>query len=97
VAVFLDEDGLVPALEQVARPAVTFIEQLRIDAGHLPHANRQVALRGLYEQMIVICHEAIGMTGPVVTRIGMLEGIEEVLAVRVIPEDGFFSLPRDVT
>jgi len=27
----------------------------------------------------------------------MLEGIEEVLAVRVIPEDGFFSLPRDVT
>jgi hypothetical protein len=32
MTVFLDEDRLVPSLEQMARPLVTFIEELSIDA-----------------------------------------------------------------
>jgi hypothetical protein len=33
MAVFLDEDGFVPSLEQMTDPPVLFIECLSVDAG----------------------------------------------------------------
>jgi hypothetical protein len=47
MAVFLDQDGLIPALEQVAGPAVPFIEELGIHSVQLPHADGKIAVRGL--------------------------------------------------
>ena len=46
MAVLLDEDGFVPSLEQVPGPAVAFVEELRVDAVQLPHAEGKVAVRG---------------------------------------------------
>ena len=55
MTVFLDENGLVPTLEQMPCPAVKFVEELRIDAVQLPHPKGQIALRGFDEEMIMLC------------------------------------------
>jgi len=88
MAVFLDQYGLVSALEQMAGPAVALIEELRIDAVQLPHAEGKVAIRGLDKKMIMIGHETVGVTYPIIAFIDVLEGVQEVLAIRVILEDG---------
>ena len=89
MAVFLDQDGLVPALEEVAGPAVPFIEELGVHSVQLAHADGQVAVRGFDEKMIMIGHEAVSVTDPVVSFVDVLEGVQKVLAVGVILEDGF--------
>ena len=67
MTVFLDQDGLIPALEQVTGPSVPFIEQLGIDAIELPHTDGKIAVRGFDEKMIMVSHEAIRVTDPVIT------------------------------
>jgi hypothetical protein len=42
--------------------------------------------------MIVIGHEAVGVADPV-TASEMLEGVQEVLTVRVLVEDGLLIVP----
>jgi len=37
----------------------------------------------------MIGHETVSVTNPVVSFVDVLEGIQEVLAITVIPEDGF--------
>jgi len=49
MAVFLNQDGLVPALEQVAAPAVPFVEELGVHPIQWAHAYGQVAVRGFDE------------------------------------------------
>ena len=88
MTVLLDQNSLVPALEQVPGPAVELIEELRIDAVQLPHAEGKVAVGGLDEKMVMVGHEAVGMTDPVVAFVDVLDGIQEVLAVGVILENG---------
>mgnify|MGYP001607791079 CR=1 FL=1 len=89
MAVFLDQDGLVPALEQVSGPAVPFVEELGIHSVQLAHAYGQVPVRGFDEKMIMIGHEAVGVADPVVAFVDVLEGVQKVLAVMVILEDWF--------
>ena len=88
VAVFLDQDCFIPALEQMAYPAVPFIEELRIDAVQLPHTDGKIPVRGLNKKMVMIGHEAIGVTYPVITFIDVLKGVEKVLSVLVVFKDG---------
>jgi hypothetical protein len=45
VTVFLDQNRAVPALEQMPYPAVPLVEELRVDAIQLPHAERKIAVR----------------------------------------------------
>ncbi len=51
MAVLLDQDGLVPSLEQVAGPAMPIVKELSIDAVQLPHANREISVRSLDEEV----------------------------------------------
>jgi hypothetical protein len=89
MAVFLEQDGLIPALEEVPAPIVPFIEELGVHSIQLAHAYGQVAVRGLDEKMIMIVHEAISVTNPVVSFVDVLESVQEVLAVMIILEDRF--------
>jgi hypothetical protein len=89
MTVFLDQDGLIPALEEMSGPAVPFIEELGVHAVQLAHAYGQVALRGFYEKMIMIGHEAVSVTNPIVSFVNVLEGVQKALAVMIILEDGF--------
>jgi len=38
--------------------------------------------------MIVVGHEAVGVAQPIITLVDVLKGIEEILAVLVVFEDG---------
>jgi hypothetical protein len=89
VAVFLDQDGLVPALEQVTRPAVPLVDELGEDAVQLPHADVEIAVRGFNEETVVIGHEAVCVAGPVVACIHVLERVQEIIAVMVVLEYKF--------
>jgi hypothetical protein len=43
--------------------------------------------------MIMVGHEAVGVADPVVALVDVLDGVQEVLAVRVIFEDGLLLVP----
>jgi hypothetical protein len=73
-------------------PAVIPVKELRIHAVQLPHTERKIALWSLDEKMVMVGHEAICMTDPIVSFIDMLEGIEEVLPVLVIFEYQLFFI-----
>jgi hypothetical protein len=93
MTVFLDENGLVPALEQMTVPLMAFIEKLSINAVQLPHAYREIAVGGLNEQMVMVGHEAVGVAYPIVSLVDVLKGIEEIDTVLVILKNGFFLIP----
>jgi hypothetical protein len=75
------EDRLVPTLEQMARPLMVFIEKLSIDPVQLAHAPGEIAVRCLDQEVIVVVHQAIGMTEPIIPFIDVVERIQEVDAV----------------
>jgi hypothetical protein len=52
---------------------------LRIDAVQLPNAEGKVVARGLDKKMIVVVHDVIGLTDPVVEFVGVPEAVQEVL------------------
>jgi len=93
MAVLLDQNGLVPSLEQVAGPAMPMVKELSVDAIQLSHANGEIAVRGLDEKVVMVGHEAVSVADPVVPFVDVLKGIEEVQAVLVVFEDGFFLVP----
>jgi hypothetical protein len=92
MAVFLEQDGLIPALEEVTAPIVPFIEELGVYTIQLAHAYGQVGVRGLDEKMVMIVHETVSVTNPVVSLVDVLESVQEVLAVMVILEDRFLFI-----
>ena len=98
VAILLDQDRLVPALEQVAVPTVAFVEELGVNAVYLPHADRKVPVGGLDEEMIMVGHEALGVADPVVALVDVLKGVQKVQAILVILENRLFLVAagRDV-
>ena len=64
------------------------IEELGIHSVQLSHAEGKITVGGLDKEVIMVGHEAVGVADPVVALIDVLEGVQEVLAVMVILEDG---------
>ena len=92
MAVFLDQDSLVPALEQMTGPAVPFVEELGIHSVQLPHTEGEVAVRSFDKEMIMVGHEAVGVADPVISLVDVLEGVQEVDAVLVVFENGLLFI-----
>ena len=88
MGVLLNEDGLVPALKEMAGTVAAVVEKLRIDAVQLAHAEGEVSVRGLQEQMVMVVHEAVGMAQPVIAFLDVLKRPEEHFAVLIVLEDG---------
>jgi hypothetical protein len=65
----------------MARPLMAFIEKLSIDPVQLAHAPGEIAVRRLDQEVIVVVHQAIGMTEPIIPFIDVVERIQEVDAV----------------
>jgi hypothetical protein len=78
MAVLLDENGLVPTLEQMACPSVAFVEELGVDTVQLPHTEGEIAIRRFDKDMIMVGQEAIGMADPIIPLVDVLEGVQEV-------------------
>ena len=93
MAVFLDQYRLVAALKQVSVPAVIFVEELRVDTIELPHAEGQIAFGGLDEKVVMVGHEAIGVTDPIIPFVDMLKGIQKNFPVMIIFKDRFLLVP----
>jgi len=55
---------------------VDSIEALGVDPIQLPHAGREVGLRGLHQQVVMIGHQAVGMADPVKTTKDLLKNLE---------------------
>ncbi len=72
----------------MACPSVTFVEELCVDSIQLPHTEGEVAIRRLDKDMVMVGHEAVGVTDPIIPFVDVLEGVQEVQAVLVVLEDG---------
>ena len=90
MAVFLDQDSLVPALEQVAGSMTPVIKELGVNAVHLAHADGEIPVRRLDEKMVVVVHEAVSVAKPVVAFIDEAKDFEKGISVLVVFEYGFF-------
>jgi len=88
VGVSLDDHGPETTLKHVSHPAVGAIEPLGVDAVDLPHAAREVRLGRLDEQVVVVRHQAVGVTDPAAALDDITEDPQERGAVSVSEEDG---------
>ena len=68
------------------------VERLAIDSIQLPESTGDVRLLGLEEQMVVIPHEAVGVTSNAPTSHNRVEDFEEGGAIDVIQEDWLASI-----
>ena len=89
MGVLLYEYGFVPALEEVTCSPVPLIESLGVESVQLSHADGEVAVRGLDENVVVIAHEAVSVTDPVITFIDPMESMKKILAILIVLENVF--------
>ncbi len=68
------------------------VEKLRIHSVQLAHTERKIAFRGLDKKVVMICHEAIRMTDPIVPLVDVLDRVQEVFAVLVVFEYGLLLI-----
>ena len=68
-------------------PVVPAIELLRVDAVQLAHACREIALRGLDDQVVVIGHLAPGVDRPVEALATLCQGFQPAFAIDVVRVD----------
>jgi len=70
---------------------MTLVEALRIDTVQLPHAQRQVALWRLDQQMIVIVHQTVGVAEPTEARHHFAKTAQKQRPILIIKKD---RIPR---
>ncbi len=92
MAIFLDQNGFISALEKMADSPVPFVKKLGIHSVELPHAKRNVALWRLNKKVVMVRHQAIRVTDPVVPFIDMPERVQKVFAVGIVFEYGFLLI-----
>lgn len=56
----------IPILKEMPHPFVSSVVNLSVAAIELPHAEREVQLRGFNQEMVVVVHQAMGMTQPAI-------------------------------
>ena len=92
VALLLYQDGLVSALKEMSHTLMPLVEMLGVDPIELPHSEGKIPLRGLGDQVIVIVHQAVGVTEPMVPLIDLAEEIQKGDAILVVPEDRILGI-----
>jgi len=92
IVVAIDEQALESTFEDVPHAPMSPIERLAVDPVELPESAGEVRLLGLEEQMIVIPHDAVGVTANAPTDHDLLENPEEGVAVDVIEKDRLASV-----
>ena len=64
VGIFLHQDGFVTPLEYLSDPTISAVDVLRENAIELAHASGKVPFNRLDPEMVVVAHQAIGVTRP---------------------------------
>jgi len=63
------------------------VEPLSINAIQLPHTKGEVSVRRFNHKMVMVVHQAIGVTEPMIPFTNALKGIEKGIAVPISPKD----------
>ena len=92
MAVLLNENRFISSLEEMAGPLMPLIEELRINAVQLTHAQGKIAVGRFDQEMVMIVHEAVGVADPIVPFIDVLERIQKVDAILIVFEDGLLFI-----
>jgi hypothetical protein len=98
IRLLLAENGLVPVLEQMAKPLMAPIEIDRIPGEQLPHALGERAVARARQKMEVVRHEGPGIHDQIPAPAQGRKPAHEVLPVSVVLEDfgSLVSSPHDV-
>jgi len=88
VGIALDQHGLVPALEAMARFAVPTVEMLRIAAVQPLHPSREIRIRSSHDQVIVRRHQDERMARPLVAKDDLVEEIQKAASIDIVAIDG---------
>ena len=75
-------------MEEVPCSPVPLIKSLRIEPIQLSHADGEIAVTSLDENVVMIAHQAVGVTDPVVAFIDPTKSIKKVFAILTVLEDG---------
>ena len=76
-------------MEEVTRSPVPLIKSLRIEPIQLSHADREIPVTSLDENVVVIAHEAVSVTDPAVAFIDPFKSIKKGFSILIVLEDGF--------
>jgi len=87
VRVALDDENRVSALEEMSISIVPLIEKLRVAAVQQLHAEGQLWLHRLDDQVVVARHQAVRMAGPVVPSDHRAQQRQERFPVNIVEED----------
>lgn len=87
VGVFLDEDRAVSRLEEMAKPPVAPVVPLRVDAVEVAHAEGKVPVRDFEQQVVVVVHQAVGVTEPLIPLDRSSEDCQERVTIVIVLDD----------
>ena len=87
VTLLFYKNRLEPSFENMPVCVVHSVVRLGVDAVQVAHAGRKVPFRCFDEEVIVITHQAVGVTEPVEALYRLAEDGEKEMAVVVIFED----------
>jgi hypothetical protein len=87
VALLLDQDRLESPLENMPIAMVGAIERLSIDAVQVTHPRGEIAFRSFEQKMIVVTHEAVGVTDKVEPSHDLPEDRQNKLPIAIVRED----------
>jgi hypothetical protein len=91
--VALDQARAETAAEDVVGAAVDFVERTRVAAVQVAHSLRQVRLRRLDDEVVMVSHQAIGVDAPAITAHDPPQRVEEQAAVVVVEKDPPLVVP----
>ena len=91
VALTFHDNTLEPTLQDMADPTMPPIEVLRVPTVQPSHAETERRFGRLEQQMVMIFHQTVGITPPVLLQHFLAEEAEKLLTVGVIKHD---RLPR---
>ncbi len=78
---------MVAPLEQVTDTVMTTVEALRVRRVQSSHAAREIGLRSLYEEMVMIAHKAVRVKVPPQLLRFVGEESKESLAIDIVAKD----------
>lgn len=88
-AALVDDEGFVASAEEMAEKLVAAVEAAGVSAQEPLHADDEIGLGRLGDEMKMVSHETEGVDLPAGLFTGGAEGGEEGLAVGVVAEGGF--------
>jgi hypothetical protein len=85
--IFLNEYRFVPPLKNVVHARMSAVEALRVYSVQLPHSKTEVWIRCFDDDVIVVVHEAVSMTQPMVFFHYGSENIQKNASICILQEN----------